>query len=109
MSEGQGMILLSTMFFGGFFTFLGWVSKSQNAGDMINGFDPKKHDKEKVSKIFGNHFLFIGLSVIVIGIIGMALTKVNPNSFMNIQKGVVIAGIIKMIYTLEKHGNIKKK
>ncbi|WBW96488.1 DUF3784 domain-containing protein [Oceanirhabdus sp. W0125-5] len=109
MNEGQGAILILTMFIGIFCTFIGWVSKSQNAGDMINGFDPKKHDKKKVSKIFGNHFLFIGLSVIAVGIIGMILTKVNPNIFLITQSGIFIIGILKTIYSILRHGKIDKE
>ena len=33
-----GLIII-TFLMGGFLTFLGWVIKSQNAGDMLNGFD----------------------------------------------------------------------
>ncbi|MCM1989137.1 DUF3784 domain-containing protein [Oceanirhabdus seepicola] len=109
MSQGQGGLLIITMLFGGIFTFFGWVSKTQNAGDMINGFDSKKHDKEKVSKIFGNHFLFIGLSVIVVGIIGIVLNRDNFNIFMHTQTVIVIVGIIKTIYAIEKHGKIEKE
>lgn len=41
-----GLIII-TMLMGGLFTFLGWVIKSQNAGDMLNGFDEKNTIKIK--------------------------------------------------------------
>jgi len=47
------ILLVITLLLGGMFSFLGWVIKSQNAGDMVNGFNNKKDDKEKVSKIMG--------------------------------------------------------
>ena len=41
-----GLIII-TIFIGGFSTFLGWIIKSQNAGDMLNGFDAKNTIKIK--------------------------------------------------------------
>ena len=40
------VILLGLMFL-----FSGWVMKSQNAGDMINGFNDRRYSKIKVSTI----------------------------------------------------------
>ena len=50
---------IAFIFIGILLVFIGFVSKTQNAGDMINGFDEKKHDKEKVSKILGNRNLSV--------------------------------------------------
>lgn len=61
-------LMISTFLLGGMFTFFGWIIKSQNAGDMINGFNEKRHDKKKVSKIMGNNMLYIGISVIIVGL-----------------------------------------
>ena len=41
-----GLIII-TMLMGGLFTFLEWVIKSQNAGDMLNAFDEKNTIKIK--------------------------------------------------------------
>ncbi len=35
---------------------LGAIIKYFNCGDILNGFDEKKHDKEKVSRIVGMDF-----------------------------------------------------
>jgi len=47
------IFLIITLLLGGMFSFLGWVIKSQNAGDMINRFNNKKDHKEEVLKIMG--------------------------------------------------------
>lgn len=69
-----GLIII-TMLMGGFLTFLGWVIKSQNAGDMLNGFDARKYDKDKVSRIIGGDILNTGLLIIILGIIGIFLNS----------------------------------
>lgn len=69
-----GLIII-TMLMGGLFTFLGWVIKSQNAGDMLNGFDEKKYDKDKVSRIVGGDMLSTGLLIMLIGSIGIFLSS----------------------------------
>lgn len=69
-----GLIII-TMLMGGLFTFLGWVIKSQNAGDMLNGFDEKKYDKDKVSRIVGGDMLSTGLLIMLVGSIGIFLSS----------------------------------
>ena len=39
---------------GGIVTFIGSIIKFFNAGDVLNFYDEKIHDKNKVSKIVGN-------------------------------------------------------
>lgn len=43
-------LIISTLLIGGMFTGLGWIIKSQNAGDMLNGFDEKNITKTKYPK-----------------------------------------------------------
>lgn len=57
---------IAFIFIGIFLLFIGFVSKTQNAGDMINGFDEKKHNKEKISKILGNNFLCTGICILIL-------------------------------------------
>ena len=89
-----GLIII-TMLMGGLFTFLGWVIKSQNAGDMLNGFDEKKYDKDKVSRIVGGDMLSTGLLIMLIGSIGIFLSSKFYNYITFVQIGIVVLGIIK--------------
>ncbi|MDI9218582.1 DUF3784 domain-containing protein [Clostridium tertium] len=102
-----GLIII-TLLEGGLFTFLGWVIKSQNAGDMLNGFDAKKYDKDKVSKIVGKDMLNTGLLVIFGGAVGVFLNSKLYNYITFIQNGIVILGIIKSMYDMDKKCRIKK-
>lgn len=96
-----GLIII-TIFIGGLFAFLGWVIKSQNAGDMLNGFDAKKYDKDKVSKIIGGDMLNTGLLIILVGFIGIFLSSKFYNYIIFAQKGIVVLGVVKIMYEMEK-------
>ncbi|MBU3110938.1 DUF3784 domain-containing protein [Clostridium lacusfryxellense] len=102
-----GLIII-TLIMGGMFTFLGWVIKSQNAGDMLNGFDAKKYDKEKVSRIVGGDMLYTGLLIILIGVIGVFLSSKFYNNITITQVVIFVIGIIKSIYDMDKNCRIKK-
>ena len=54
---------------GGIVTFIGSIIKFFNAGDVLNFYDEKIHDKNKVSKIVGNDIFYTGLGIILIAII----------------------------------------
>ncbi len=102
-----GLIII-TMLMGGLFTFLGWVIKSQNAGDMLNGFDEKKYDKDKVSRIVGGDMLSTGLLIMLVGSIGIFLSSKFYNYITFVQIGIVVLGIIKSMYEMDKKCRIKK-
>lgn len=101
-------IIIITLLMGGLFTFLGWVIKSQNAGDMLNGFDAKKYNKDKVSRIVGGDMLHTGLLVIFVGVIGVFLSSKFYNYITFAQVGIVVLGIIKSMYDMDKKCRIKK-
>lgn len=102
-----GLVMI-TLLMGGFFTFLGWVIKSQNAGDMLNGFDAKKYDKDKVSRVVGGDMLNTGLLVIFVGIVGIFLSSKFYNYISFSQAGIFVLGIIKIMYDTDKKCRIKK-
>ena len=102
-----GLVMI-TLFIGGFFIFLGWVIKSQNAGDMLNGFDAKKYDKDRVSRIVGGDMLYTGLLVIFVGVVAIFLSNKFYNYITFAQVGIVILGIIKSMYDMDKKCRIKK-
>lgn len=104
----ETQLLIPTLLLGGMFTFFGWVMKSQNAGDMVNGFDEKKHDRKKVSKIMGGNLLAVGISVFVIGGIGLFFGGEYIDFFLGIQTAVVVIGVIKAVYKTNKYGKITK-
>jgi len=75
---------------------------SQNAGDMLNGFDARKYDKDKVSRIVGGDMLYTGLLVILIGVVGIFLNNKFYDYIIFAQVGFVIIGIIKSMYDMDK-------
>ena len=91
-------ILVLAFLGGGILTFLGVIIKYFNAGDILNGFDEKKHDKEKVSRIVGMDFLIIGLSVIIIALISIFIDKKYYNAIMMTQGIIIVLGLIKALY-----------
>lgn len=95
-------LIMVTSFMGGLLTFLGWVMKSQNAGDMINGFDARKYNKDKVSKIVGEDMLSTGILIILLGIIGIFFGSKIYNYITYGQIVIFIVGIIKSIYDMDK-------
>ena len=102
-----GLIII-TLLVGGLLTFLGWIIKSQNAGDMLNGFDAKKYDKDTVSRIVGRDMFNTGILVIFVGGIGLFLTSKFYNYITFAQIAIVILGIIKSMYDMDKKCTIKK-
>lgn len=91
-------ILVFAFLGGGILTFLGAIIKYFNAGDVLNFFDEKKHDKDKVSRIVGRDLLVIGLSIITIAIIGIFIDKKYYNAIMISQVFIVILGLIITCY-----------
>ena len=102
-------VIMITLFIGGFFTFLGWVIKSQNAGDMLNGFDAKKYNKDKVSSIVGKDILHTGIVIIFIGSVSVFIDSKYYNFTTLLQMGILLLGIIKSMYDMEKKCRIKNK
>lgn len=52
------IFLLQSLFFLG----LGLIIYTQKAADLLNFFNPKKHNKEKASQRFGRLFILLGLT-----------------------------------------------
>lgn len=102
-------LIISTLLIGGMFTGLGWIIKSQNAGDMLNGFDDKKYYKDKVSKIVGRDMFYTGISIILIGVLGIFFNSKFYNYIAFTQIGIVIIGIIKSMYDMDTKCRRKKK
>ena len=91
-------ILLLAFLGGGIVTFLGAIIKYFNAGDMLNLFDEKKHDKDKVSKVVGLDLLVIGLSIIIIAIISIFMDEKYYNHIMISQVVILVLGLIITTY-----------
>lgn len=90
-------ILVLAFLGGGILTFLVAIIKYFNLGDILNGFDEKKHDKEKVSRIVGMDFLIIGLSVII-ALISIFIDKKYYNAIMITQGIIIVLGLVKALY-----------
>ncbi|MGF7128412.1 hypothetical protein J2T56_003145 [Natronobacillus azotifigens] len=63
--------IIITCLNGGILTFFGAIIKYFQAGDMMNFFNPKKHDKYKTSQIVGNGLLITALIVFSISFLGI--------------------------------------
>lgn len=96
-------IIIFSFIMGGIFTFLGWVMKSQNAGDMINGFDERKYDKTKTSKILGKNFLIMGLIIIGLGFTCFIIPSTYYDFIGKIQFVIIIIGLIISFYKFNKY------
>lgn len=94
-------LIIITGLIGGMLTGLGWIIKSQNAGDMLNGFDDKKYYKDKVSKIIGSDMFYTGILIIFIGALGILLNSKFYNFMAFIQITIFIIGIVKSMYDME--------
>lgn len=91
-------ILLLAFLGGGIITFIGAIIKFFNAGDVLNFFDEKKQDKDKVSRIVGRDFLVIGLSIIIFAIFSIFINEKYYNAIMITQVVIVIFGVIISTY-----------
>lgn len=98
-------LLLFAFLAGGFLTFLGGVIKYFNAGDMINGFDETKHDKNKVSKFLGTDFLLSGLGVILLAFVGLFVDESLYTLINILQICIVFIGIALSIFHFYKKCN----
>ncbi|MGL5067993.1 MAG: DUF3784 domain-containing protein [Sarcina sp.] len=94
-------VLILTFLLGGMFTGLGLIMKTQNAGDMLNGFDYNKYDKEKTSKEVGNVFYKTGLVITLIGLSALVIDETYYNYINISQIALVFIGIGLMWYKLE--------
>lgn len=83
---------------GGLLTFIGSIVKFFNAGDILNFYDEKKHDKDKVSKIVGNDMIYTGLGVFFIAIISIFLSDKYYYAMMMTQIAVIIIGLLVSLY-----------
>lgn len=101
----MGDFFIGTIIVGIMFTVLGVIIKYQKAGDMINGFSYQKHDKEKVSKIMGNHLLFIGIGIFVLDIISISFNGRHIVLFKYLQIILLVLVLLRATYLVNKYGN----
>ncbi|GAB6169609.1 hypothetical protein JCM1393_20690 [Clostridium carnis] len=94
---------------GGILTFLGAIIKYFNAGDIINFFDDKKHDKDKTSKIVGRNLLIMGLTIISIAIISIFVDEKYYNFIMGTQGFIAVIGVPITYYEFFRYCKIKEK
>lgn len=98
-------ILLFAFLSGGFLIFLGTMLRFFNAGDMINGFDEKKHDKRKVSKILGLDYLISGLIIILLALISLFVDSKLYTLINILQVCVIVIGLLLSIFHFYKRCN----
>lgn len=91
-------ILIFAFLGGGILTFIGAIIKFFNSGDILNFYDEKIHDKNKVSKYVGNDIFYTGLGIICIAPISLLLTDKFYYSMMIIQCIITVAGLLLSFY-----------
>lgn len=104
MKDDKIVLLIVTFLIGAMLTGLGAIIKTQNAGDMVSGFDDRRDDKDKVSRIVGRSMIYTGLLEIVIGVIGIILLEEYFKLVAIIQFIVVCGGIGIGAYRTNKYG-----
>ena len=85
-------ILMFAFLGGGIVTFIGSIIKFFNAGDVLNFYDEKIHDKNKVSKIVGNDIFYL------IAIISIFLNNKYYYAMMITQTIILLMGLLLSCY-----------
>lgn len=93
-------ILMFAFLGGGILTFIGGIVKFFNAGDILNFYDEKKQDKDKVSKLVGGDIFYTGILIIFIGIISIFLNDKFHYFIMMLQVIIMIIGLILSTYDM---------
>lgn len=96
------LILVFALLAGGIFTFIGGIVKYFNSGDILNWFDEKKQDKEKVSKKVGGGYFYMGLSIIFISLASIFINERYYNTIMGIMLAIVLIGNVVITYIFFK-------
>lgn len=80
---------------------LGFVIKKMQLADMIIGYKPKIHDKEKICDIIGQHFIFMGMIMLLLTFI-YYVTRMNEDIYFYTQIGTVIILVAKMYFNINR-------
>lgn len=91
-------ILIFAFLAGGIVTFIGAIIKFFNAGDILNFYDEKKHNKDKVSKLVGGDMFYTGLCIIFIAIISIFLSDKYHYAMMMTQVAILLIGLMISFY-----------
>ena len=91
-------ILMFAFLGGGIVTFIRSIIKFFNAGDILNFYDEKIYDKNKVSKIVGNDIFYTGLGIILIAIISIFLNNKYYYAMMITQTITLLMGLLLSCY-----------
>ena len=91
-------ILIFAFLGGGIITLLGAVIKFFNCGDILNFYNEKNHDKDKVSKIVGGDFFYTGLIVIFIALISIFISDKYYYAMMLTEITVAVVGLLISSY-----------
>ncbi|SEN99648.1 hypothetical protein SAMN04488134_10368 [Amphibacillus marinus] len=83
----------------GFIAF-GAVIYSQKAGDVINVFNPKKHDKTKVSQIFGRNFTLLGFGYLLFAVVSLVIDEQAQGTLLLLLLLLTLAGVLVSLYQL---------
>lgn len=98
MKPGLTGILIFALLGGGILTFIGGIVKFFNAGDILNFYDEKKHDKNAVSRLVGSDIFYTGLGVILIAIISVFLNEKYYYALMITQVALTLLGLLLSCY-----------
>ncbi|WP_085829213.1 DUF3784 domain-containing protein [Clostridium massiliodielmoense] len=91
-------ILVFGFLIGGILSFFGVIIKYFNVVDIINLYDEKKHDKDKVLKVFGRNFILVGISEITISLISIFINEIYYGYIILFLGFIVISGMSITFY-----------
>ena len=91
-------ILMLAFLGGGILTFIGAIIKFFNAGDVLNFYNEKTYDKDKVSKVVGSDIFYTGLVIIIIAIISIFVSNKYYYVIMMSQVVIILLGILLSCY-----------
>lgn len=95
--------LIISILVGGLGIILSICVKKYKMTSLIAGFNPKKHDEEKMAKIVGDNLFLLGLVIIFFAIIRVVVPEYE--SIINTAESIsVVVLVIKMIYCTNKCG-----
>lgn len=66
--------------FGAFLVFFGVMVKLVNAGHILIPFSKKSYSRKELSKLCGNHLIFLGVMQMLAALAGVFYILLNPES-----------------------------
>ena len=93
-------IIIFAFLCGGILTIIGAIIRFSNSGDILNLYNEKVHDKDKVSKLVGRDILCTGSGIILVAVFSIFLRDKYYPGILIAQVIIMIAGMALSLYDL---------